>query len=66
MTLDATETMKSVVVCQAGNKLVINTSNRHLTLKWSDVEHYLGERGKRGAKLPRGFQRVESVVVEKG
>ncbi|MEN9430836.1 MAG: hypothetical protein RJA86_1695, partial [Pseudomonadota bacterium] len=29
------------------------------------VEHYRGERGKRGAKLPRGFQRVESVTLEK-
>lgn len=64
ITLDANESLKSWVICQAGNKLVINTSNRHLTLKWSDVEHYLGERGKRGAKLPRGFQRVESLAVE--
>lgn len=64
ITLDANESLKSWVICQAGNKLVVNTSNRHLTLKWSDVEHYLGERGKRGAKLPRGFQRVESLAVE--
>ncbi|PTQ89994.1 DNA topoisomerase IV subunit A [Agitococcus lubricus] len=65
ITLDANETLKSWLVCRAGDKLVIHTSNRHLTLKWSDVEHYKGERGKRGAKLPRGFQRVESVVVER-
>ncbi|MBK7299340.1 MAG: DNA topoisomerase IV subunit A [Moraxellaceae bacterium] len=65
ISLDATESLKSLVICKAGDKLVVNTSNRHLTLKWSDLEHYRGERGKRGAKLPRGFQRVESVVVEK-
>ena len=65
ISLDATESLKSLVICKAGDKIVINTSNRHLTLKWSDVEHYRGERGKRGAKLPRGFQRVESVTVEK-
>ena len=64
ITLDANESLKAWVICQAGKKLVINTSNRHLTLKWTDVEHYLGERGKRGAKLPRGFQRVESLAVE--
>ncbi|MFO1375201.1 MAG: DNA topoisomerase IV subunit A [Agitococcus sp.] len=64
ITLDENESLKAWIICQAGNKLVINTSNRHLTLKWSDVEHYLGERGKRGAKLPRGFQRVESLAVE--
>ncbi|WP_418358127.1 MULTISPECIES: DNA topoisomerase IV subunit A [Shewanella] len=37
---------------------------RKLTLKPSDLEHYRGERGRRGAKLPRGLQRVDSVDVE--
>jgi topoisomerase-4 subunit A len=35
-------------------------------LKPSDLEHYRGERGRRGAKLPRGLQRVDSVDVEMG
>jgi topoisomerase-4 subunit A len=39
---------------------------RKLTLKPSDLEHYRGERGRRGAKLPRGLQRVDSVDVEIG
>lgn len=39
---------------------------RKLTLKPSDLEHYRGERGRRGAKLPRGLQRVDSVDVEMG
>ncbi|GGP78208.1 DNA topoisomerase IV subunit A [Shewanella ulleungensis] len=39
---------------------------RKLTLKPSDLEHYRGERGRRGAKLPRGLQRVDSVDVELG
>ena len=65
ISLETTESLKSLVVCKTGDKLVVHTSNRHLTLKWSDVEHYRGERGKRGAKLPRGFQRVESVTLEK-
>ena len=39
---------------------------RKLTLKPSDLEHYRGERGRRGAKLPRGLQRVDSVEVEMG
>ncbi|WP_144211254.1 DNA topoisomerase IV subunit A [Shewanella donghaensis] len=37
---------------------------RKLTLKPSDLEHYRGERGRRGAKLPRGLQRVDSVDIE--
>jgi topoisomerase-4 subunit A len=37
---------------------------RKLTLKPADLEHYLGERGRRGNKLPRGLQRVDDIVVE--
>ncbi|WP_299002283.1 DNA topoisomerase IV subunit A [uncultured Shewanella sp.] len=36
---------------------------RKLTLKPSDLEHYRGERGRRGAKLPRGLQRVDHVML---
>ncbi len=59
--LDEGEVLKAMIVCRTGDKVVVHTSNRHLTLKWSDLEHYRGERGRRGAKLPRGFQRVESL-----
>ncbi|MDX1705989.1 DNA topoisomerase IV subunit A [Pseudidiomarina sp.] len=37
---------------------------RKLTLKAPDLEHYRGERGRRGNKLPRGLQRVDAIVVE--
>ena len=61
--LDEGELLKAMIVCKTGSRLVVHTSNRHLTLKWSDLEHYRGERGRRGAKLPRGFQRVESLSL---
>ena len=35
-----------------------------MTLSSSDLEHYTGERGRRGNKLPRGLQRVDSVEIE--
>jgi topoisomerase-4 subunit A len=54
----------SVAVVPAGGKLVITSGKRNLTLKSSDLDHYVGERGRRGAKLPRGFQRVESMEME--
>jgi len=44
--------------------LKIVSGKRHLTLKFKDLEHYRGERGRRGNKLPRGFQKVDGVVVE--
>ncbi|MHA7816533.1 MAG: DNA topoisomerase IV subunit A [Pseudohaliea sp.] len=41
--------------------LVVHAGKRHLTLKPAELEHYRGERGRRGNKLPRGFQRVERL-----
>tara|TARA_A100001011_G_scaffold133564_1_gene140795 strand:- start:285 stop:596 length:312 start_codon:yes stop_codon:yes gene_type:complete len=44
--------------------LVVGAGQRHLKLKHSDIVHYLGERGRRGKKLPRGFQRVDTLTKE--
>ncbi len=41
----------------------ISSGKRFLTLKFKDLEHYIGERGRRGNKLPRGFQKVDSVEL---
>lgn len=48
----------------AGEQLVIYSGKRHLTLKASDLDHYRGERGRRGNKLPRGFQNVDAAEVK--
>ncbi|MCW8833482.1 MAG: DNA topoisomerase IV subunit A, partial [Colwellia sp.] len=47
-----------------GAAVTLHAGKRKLTLKASDIEHYQGERGRRGNKLPRGLQRVDQVVVE--
>ncbi len=56
-----------VVVCltcfQADQPLTLNCGQRHLTLKPADVERYIRARGRRGARLPRGFQRVDRLSV---
>ncbi|MBL4583009.1 MAG: DNA topoisomerase IV subunit A [Pseudomonadales bacterium] len=49
-----------------GDSVVVYSGKRHLTLKPSDVEHYSGERGRRGSKLPRGFQKVDRVEISPG
>ncbi len=54
----------ALVVLGQQQSLRINSGKRHLTLKFRDIEHYAGERGRRGNKLPRGFQKVDSVDVE--
>ncbi|RRJ82334.1 DNA topoisomerase IV subunit A [Aestuariirhabdus litorea] len=44
--------------------LVLYAGKRHLNLRPSDLEHYRGERGRRGNKLPRGFQKVDRIEAE--
>ena len=53
----------AVALLNQDESLVLNSGRRHVTLKPSDLEHYRGERGRRGNKLPRGFQKVDSVAV---
>ena len=58
------EYVKDMLILSAGDKLVIYSGKRHKTLKAAELEHYLGERGRRGSKLPRGFQKVDRIEVE--
>ena len=44
------------------DSLVIYAGKRHIKLKFSELEHYRGERGRRGNKLPRGFQKVDAMT----
>src|SRR5699024_4084191 len=46
--------------------LGVHAGRRHMNLPPKDLAHYEGERGRRGAKLPRGFQNVTRVEVEHG
>jgi topoisomerase-4 subunit A len=57
--------MVSVAVVSKGDTLIVESGKRYLKLKGSDLEHYRGERGRRGALLPKGFQKVERLVVER-
>jgi topoisomerase-4 subunit A len=41
--------------------LTLHCGQRHLTLKPADTARYTGTRGRRGARLPRGFQRVDRL-----
>ncbi|WP_020209843.1 DNA topoisomerase IV subunit A [Gilvimarinus chinensis] len=55
----------AIVALDAGQSLTVFSGKRHLTLKPTDLEHYQGERGRRGNKLPRGFQKVDRLSVDK-
>ena len=51
-------------VISQGDALVVHSGKRYLVMKAKDLEHYSGERGRRGHKLPRGFQKVDKLEVE--
>ncbi len=51
-------------VISEGDSLVVHSGKRYLLMKAKDLEHYRGERGRRGHKLPRGFQKVDKLEVE--
>jgi topoisomerase-4 subunit A len=62
---DRSEFVQDVQVLGADDTLLVYAGKRHIGLKPSDLEHYYGERGRRGAKLPRGFQNVDRMEVER-
>ncbi|WOT04624.1 DNA topoisomerase IV subunit A [Shewanella youngdeokensis] len=60
------ELLTHLHVVPANMPVTLWAGKRKLTLKPSDLEEYRGERGRRGAKLPRGLQRVDSVELGDG
>lgn len=58
------EVVSQIVVVPESANVVLHAGKRKLTLTAKDIDHYRGERGRRGSKLPRGLQRVDRVEVE--
>lgn len=58
------EYVVAMAVVPADTGVTLLAGKRKLTLKPTDLEHYRGERGRRGNKLPRGLQRVDSILIE--
>ena len=57
------EFVTALAVVPAAGSLSILSGKRTFTLKPADLDKFQGERGRRGHKLPRGFQRVNGVEV---
>ncbi len=57
------EFLVAVAVLSGKDQLLIHAGKRHLTLSIKDMEHYRGERGRRGLKLPKGLQKVDKAEV---
>lgn len=55
--------MAAICVLETGQSLKIISGQRYMTLKPKDLEHYVGVRGRRGHALPRGWRKVERLLV---
>ena len=62
---DRSEYVLGATVFRKGQHVLLHAGKRYLRLKGQDLEHYMGERGKRGRKLPKGFQTVKAITTEK-
>ena len=58
------EFVAAVGIISVGQKLTVFSGKRHTNFKLSDLDHYCGERGRRGHKLPRGFQKVDRIEIQ--
>ncbi|MCP3906834.1 MAG: DNA topoisomerase IV subunit A [Oceanicoccus sp.] len=57
------EFMVSVNIIREKDTLRVYAGKRHVNMKFKELDHYIGERGRRGHKLPRGFQKVDGVEI---
>ena len=63
---DREELVIAMACVQPSDLLTAYAGKRFMSFTEKDLEEYLGERGRRGLKLPRGFQRIDSLEVKVG
>jgi topoisomerase-4 subunit A len=59
------EFVAGLCVVSEGDTLQVTSGGHYRNFKWSELEHFRGERGRRGSKLPKGYQRVTRLEVVK-
>ena len=58
------EYLAAIAVVAPTQSLIVRSGERKMTLKFSELKEYRGERAQRGAVLPRGWRKVERLEVE--
>lgn len=57
------EMVSHLVIMPTGSHVTLHAGKRKLGLKPSDLDNFRGERGRRGAMLPRGLQRATDMEI---
>ncbi len=60
---DNEEWISAIDLIQDGEKLTVFAGKKHKTMSPTEVDEHYAERGKRGLKLPRGYQKVDKIEV---
>ena len=58
------EEINAVTVVSGKQKLVVHSGKQYKVMKAAELERYLGERGRRGLKLPTGYRKVDRFEIE--
>lgn len=59
--LKDSDSVVAITTFSEGDSLSLDSGKRTLTLKPMDIANFMGTRGRRGALLPKGFQKVSGV-----
>jgi topoisomerase-4 subunit A len=60
------ESLTALAVVAPGQSLRVLCGERHMGLSFRELGDYRGERGQRGAVLPRGWRKVDGLEVQTG
>ncbi len=58
------ELLIALTALPLGHNLIVHAGKRYLKLKPGNLTDFMGKRGQRGRKLPRGFQNVSVLDIE--
>lgn len=58
------EVVSHLLAIPSGSSITLYAGKRKLGLKPTDLDNFRGERGRRGALLPRGLQRVTQIEID--
>jgi topoisomerase-4 subunit A len=56
--------LTGLAVVPKDKSLVVRSGERKMTIAWSDLKDYRGQRAQRGSVLPRGWRTVDSLETE--
>ena len=58
------ELMMAIAVIPMGGALKVFSGKRHYRIPYANLQPFMGERGRRGRMLPRGFRNVSRIEIE--